>query len=235
MIKCKLWIAQVPLYAIALLGIIFLALLIDKKAVSVHQLYSNEKHTIFVIDAGHGGEDGGAISCTGIPESAYNLKIAIRLEKVMQLLGYRTCMTRTTDTALHTEGNTIAARKVSDLKARISLVNAFGNAVLISIHQNYFAQAKYRGTQVFYAKGESSEALAKGIQRTVREHLMPENNREAKKAEGIYLMDHITNPGILIECGFLSNPEEEMLLRNEDYQKLLTCVIASGLAEYLIS
>ena len=230
--KSKFWLNQIPLYALIFLGAVYLALFTSKTAATMG--YQDNRYTI-IIDAGHGGEDGGATSCTGILESQFNLEIALRLDKIMQLLGYETLMVRTSDTAVHTSGNTIAARKASDLKARVNLVNNTPNCVLVSIHQNYFPQSKYCGSQVFYGKHEESKTLAQQMQSSLRENLRQGGNRQAKPAQGIYLMDHIQNPGILVECGFLSNPEEEYKLRDPAYQKQLCAVLAASLCNYFAS
>lgn len=180
----------------------------------------------FVIDPGHGGIDGGATSCSGVLESSLNLEIALRLNDLLHLLGHDTRMLRTEDTSIHTGGETIAQIKLSDLKERVRRINGTENAILLSIHQNYFAQAKYSGAQVFYARTTGSQALAEALQSTFLKNLNPGSKRQSKAAKGIYLMEHIQVPGVLIECGFLSNPREEALLRSPDYQRKLCAVIA---------
>lgn len=185
---------------------------------------------IFVIDAGHGGEDGGAVSSTGIYESHLNLQIAQRLSDLLRFLGADTRMIRTEDVSVHTEGSTIAQRKVSDIRQRVQIVKETPNAVLLSIHQNHFPQSKYRGAQVFYAKG--SEALAQRIQQTIATQVDQNNHRQCKNAKDIYLMEHATCPAVLVECGFLSNPSEELLLRDGNYQKKLAAAIACGVLAY---
>lgn len=186
-----------------------------------------------IIDAGHGGVDGGATSCTGKLESAYNLEIALRLRDVFHLLGYPTRMIRTTDTSVYTKGDTIAAQKMSDLKERVRIVNESERNILISIHQNNFSDSRYSGAQVFYPDTEGSRELADAMQRALVMSLNPGSNRKIKQAQGIYLMEHVKNPGILVECGFLSNPEEEHKLSSPEYQKKLCCVIAAVTAEFL--
>lgn len=186
-----------------------------------------------IIDAGHGGVDGGATSCTGVLESQINLEIALRLNDLMHLLGIDTFMIRKTDISVYTEGESIAAKKVSDLKQRVKLVNEKENAILLSIHQNHFSDSRYYGSQVFYAGTSGSELLAKHLQTAIVGSLNPGSKRQTKKADGVYLMQNINNPGVLIECGFLSNPEEEAKLRSDTYQKKLCCVIASTIAAYL--
>ena len=187
----------------------------------------NPRGCCFVVDAGHGGEDGGATSCTGRLESGYNLDIALRLRDLLTLLGRDTRMIRTTDTAVYTEGETIARKKASDLKERVRMVEETPDSVLLSIHQNYFSDGRYSGAQVFYADTPGSQPLAEALQAALVSALNPGSNRKCKKGDGIYLMEHITRPGVLIECGFLSNHGEEALLRSPIYQKRLCCVIAS--------
>lgn len=186
-----------------------------------------------VIDAGHGGEDGGAVSLTGVPESGINLEIALRLNDLMHLLGYETRMIRSTDTAVYVAGETIAQKKASDLKERVRVVNETENAILVSIHQNTFPDGRYSGAQVFHAATPGSRELAEGIQQALVEVVNPGSRRQCKAAAGIYLMENIRCTGILVECGFLSNPEEEAALRQAAYQKKLCCVIAVTLSRYL--
>lgn len=187
-----------------------------------------------IIDAGHGGEDGGATSVSGVQESQLNLAISLRLEQLLALTGFQTSMIRETDTAVYS-GNcaTITEKKVSDLKNRVASINAVPNGLVVSIHQNHFSESKYSGAQVFYAPTEGSKALAGLMQSRLREALAPSNKREPKAASSVYLMEHIACTGILVECGFLSNPKEDQLLQDSTYQKKLTCAIGSALAEYL--
>lgn len=184
---------------------------------------------VIVIDPGHGGEDGGATSCTGVLESKINLEISLRLEDLFHLLGYDTRMIRRSDTAVYTEGTSISEKKVSDLKHRVQLVNEISNAILISIHQNQYPEGKYKGAQVFYAPTEGSKEFAETVQALLISTVNPGSKRACKKADSVYLMQKIHCTGILVECGFLSNPEEEALLQTPDYQKKLCCIIASGL------
>lgn len=187
-----------------------------------------------IIDAGHGGEDGGATSVSGVQESQLNLEISLRLEQLLALAGFHTSMIRETDTAVYS-GNcsTITEKKVSDLKNRVATINAVPNGLVVSIHQNHFSESKYAGAQVFYASSDGSKALAGLMQARLREALAPSNRREPKAASSVYLMEHIECTGILIECGFLSNPQEDLLLQDTNYQKKLACAIGSALAEYL--
>lgn len=189
--------------------------------------------TTIILDPGHGGEDGGATSCTGRLESGYNLEIALRLRDLFRLLGYEPRMIRTTDTAVYTKGDTIAQKKVSDLKERVRMVEETPNALLLSIHQNTFPDGRYSGAQVFYADTPGSRELAQQLQTALVTSLNPGSSRKEKKADGIYLMEHISRTGVLIECGFLSNGAEEAKLRTAAYQKALCCVIAGTVCRNL--
>ena len=187
-----------------------------------------------VIDPGHGGEDGGASSVDGILESQLNLEISLRVRDLFSLLGVKTAMIRETDTAVYTGTcSTIREKKVSDIKNRVQMVNATPNALLLSIHQNFFEQSKYHGAQVFYAKTDGSKALAERTQQLLRETLDKANHREAKMAQSVYLMEHIECMGILVECGFLSNAQEEEKLRDADYQKKLAAAICAAVHGYI--
>ncbi|WP_458463789.1 N-acetylmuramoyl-L-alanine amidase [Paenibacillus sp.] len=186
-----------------------------------------------VIDAGHGGIDGGAVSCTGTFESNINLEIALKLDDLMHILGLRTIMIRDTDKSIHTEGETIAGKKVSDIRNRVQTINTTPGALLISIHQNSFPDQRYSGAQIFHNDTENSRELAAAMQNAMREYINPQNRRQIKRAAGVYLMDHINCDGLLIECGFLSNETEERLLRSIEYQNKLCCVIATVVSQYL--
>ena len=139
-------------------------------------------------------------------------------------------MIRTQDVSVYTSGETIAQRKISDLKERVRIVNNTDNAILISIHQNYFQDSKYNGAQVFYSK--KSAELAQSIQSRFVETVNPYSNRKVKKATGIYLMENITCQGVLIECGFLSNPAEASKLSDPEYQRKICCIVASAVSCY---
>ena len=206
--------------------------LLGNHAVNVFSDSVNIHHTV-IIDAGHGGVDGGAVSCTGVYESHINLEIAQKLDDLMHLLGIRTVMIRDTDRSVYTEGNTIAAKKVSDIKERLRIVNNTPNALFVSIHQNNFSDSRYSGTQVFYNTQAGSKDLAEKLQAAFQRNLNPSNRRQIKKSSGVYLMEHINCTGVLVECGFLSNHAEEAMLRDSAYQKKICCVIASTFSQYL--
>ena len=220
-------------YVLVIAGFLGFAQLGNKAITAIAQKIPVERIHTVVIDPGHGGEDGGAISVTGVPESQINLEISLRLEDLMHLLGYRTKMIRTTDRSVYTQGDTIAAKKVSDLRQRVKIVNETDGALLISIHQNTFSEDRYSGAQIFYAAAGEAQPLAEALQEAFRRSINPGSNRMAKKAEGIYLLEHIEQTGVLVECGFLSNHSEEALLRNREYQLKISCIIAVTTAGFL--
>lgn len=186
-----------------------------------------------LIDPGHGGIDGGTVSCTGIPESRYNLEIALRLEDLLHLLGHETKMIRRDDRSVYTKGETIAQKKASDLKERLRIAQETPNVLFLSIHQNFFPDARYSGAQVFYPDTHGSRELAEQLQAGFRTALDPQNHRQPKKSTGVYLMERIPCTGVLIECGFLSNPQEEARLRDPSYQQKLCAAIATGVGSFL--
>lgn len=225
----------IVMYILVLLGFVMVSITGDSAITALADEEPMRSRHCIVIDAGHGGVDGGAISCTGVLESQLNLEIALRLQDMSHLLGYETCMIRQTDTSVHTKGQTIAQKKVSDLKQRVRVINDTENAILLSIHQNHFPDERYSGAQVFYNKNEESSLLAKKLQDNFASTVNPGSNRKIKQAKGIYLMEHIHCTGVLIECGFLSNYQEEAKLRSQEYQKQLCCVIMATVSQYLAS
>ena len=235
MSRKKQWGSTIFFYVMVVSMFLFGTLLGNQAVETVSEMIPVERLHRIVIDAGHGGEDGGAISCTGKNESGYNLQIALRLNDLLQFLGYDTVMIRTTDTSVYTSGQTISQKKVSDLKQRVRIVDRTYNALLLSIHQNTFPEEKYSGAQVFYGNADGSEELAKQLQQALVSALNPGSSRKAKQGKGIYLLDKTSATGILIECGFLSNHQEEEKLRSPEYQKKLCCVISTSTARFLAS
>lgn len=233
--KREYWVALLPFYLLVVIVFIGIAKGGSQAVTAINQNLPLEREHRIVIDAGHGGVDGGATSCTGVLESAINLEIALRLNDLMHFLGYETVMIRTTDVSVYTEGNTIAAKKISDLKERVRIANSTEGAIVLSIHQNTFSSSRYSGAQVFWAENEQSRGLATSLQSALVAALDPSSRRVSKKATGVYLMEHIDCTGVLIECGFLSNPEDEAKLRSERYQQQLCCVIAATVSSYIDS
>lgn len=222
-----------PLYMVTALLFVTVVMGTDRAITTVAQYIPVQRTRTIIIDAGHGGEDGGASSCTGVLESGINLEIALRLEDLCHLLGYQTRMIRRTDVSVYTEGKTLSAKKASDLRQRVRMVNETEGAILVSIHQNTYIDSRYAGAQVFYAKTSGSMDLAKLLQLNFCNTLKQSGSRQAKEADNIYLMRHIEKTGVLVECGFLSNPQEEKLLQDGDYQKKLCCIIVCSLSQYI--
>ena len=187
-----------------------------------------------VIDAGHGGEDGGAVSSDGVPEKEINLTIAQDADALLTFFGFDTEMTRNDDGDLSTEGDNTKQRKNSDMKKRLEIFNASDDNTIISIHQNKFSDTKSHGTQVFYSpNNENSSRLAETIQNSLTNNLDINNKRKVKSSGSeIFLLKRTTIPACLIECGFISNPTEEQLLLNSDYQNKITEAISSALINY---
>lgn len=189
---------------------------------------------LLIIDPGHGGEDGGAVSVTGTAESAINLAIALKMDAFCGLFGVEHILTRSSDVSLKDhDASTLAEMKRTDLYNRVALVEKTSGAVLVSIHQNYFASGQYSGAQVFYAPTPGSEDWAIRCQQLLTTELDPENHRLSMAiSKEIYLMNHIGCPAILVECGFLSHNREAMLLETDDYQtKIALTILASYLNE----
>ncbi len=229
----KFFLTMIPGYIAVVLCLIILAVY-GSRAVTVHTQNAFENsRTCVVIDAGHGGEDGGAISVSGESESNINLQIALKTNDLMRLLGLRTSMIRTDDRSVYTKGSTLSEKKISDLKERVRIINQASNPLLISIHQNYFSNERYSGLQVFYPNTQGSKELAKELQNNAKTTLNKSNNRTIKQAKGIYLMDHIDCTAALVECGFISNYQEESQLRNDAYQKKIAGLIAVTVSNYL--
>ena len=187
-----------------------------------------------VIDAGHGGEDGGAVNDEGVLEKDINLQIANETADLFHLLGFDVTTTRTTDTALATEGDTVRSRKVADMKQRLEIFNSSDENIVISIHQNKFTESKYYGTQIFYSPNKPESALlADSIKYSVKGLLQPENERECKQADSsIYLLKNATVPAVIVECGFISNYDECQKLLDSTYQKQKSFSITSGFLNY---
>lgn len=190
---------------------------------------------VLILDPGHGGEDGGAVSVTGTHESVINLDIAVRLSDLSGLLGVPCKMTRRSeDIAYPRELKTTAKRKVYDQKSRVAFINGTENAVLLSIHQNFFPRRSAHGPQAFYAKTPGSDALAGYLCASLDAALLPGNNRPAKPiAENIYLMKNVRCPAVLVECGFLSNEAEAKALDDENYRLKTAAALGGAYLQYL--
>ena len=194
---------------------------------------SHNVSKVILIDAGHGGIDGGAIGATGTIEKNINLSIAKKLKGYLEEQGYTVIMIRETDEGLYLPYGTIRNKKNYDLKQRKAFIEEYKVNVFLSIHLNKFVEEKYYGAQVFYLmKDVESQKLAKFIQKEMQTILNRGNKRVEKPSNDYYLFKGNTIPSIIVECGFLSNHEEEVLLNNDEYQNKLAWSIFSGLIKY---
>ena len=191
---------------------------------------------VIVIDAGHGGVDPGSVSADGLLEKDVNLDIALKLNDILTQNGVRTILVRDTDTYVSDSGcSSVREKKVSDIHNRFSLVNETPGSILVSIHQNYYEESEYSGTQVFYsANNDDSRVLAQCIQSAVVSGLQPDNTRQIKASgNSIYLLYRAERPSVMVECGFLSNPEESKKLADGEYRQLVAQFVAEGIMNYL--
>ena len=231
------------------IGFVFLSAVLLSSAAIIGNLVNTKNESIFaaaeaeekyiVIDPGHGGEDGGCVSEGGVLEKDLNLSVSYKITEILKTMGYNTVMTRTDDKMLHEmygdySGN---KKKTYDLKNRVRFAHDNQADVFVSIHMNKFPVEKYSGLQVYYSSNHSdSIAVAEKVQCFCKEYLQNENEREIKRADkSIYVLDRVQVPGILVECGFLSNPHETEKLCTDPYQKELSFVIAAALMEHFAS
>ncbi len=199
-----------------------------------------ENQVQIMIDAGHGGEDGGA-SHGELIEKELNLEIALCLSDIYTLFGYNSSLTRSDDRLLYDHYNDLedytGRKKTYDLRNRLRIAEESGAALFVGIHMNKFSIEKYSGLQTYYSPNtEGSNKVATLIQSYARKYLMPENDRSIKSAtDAIYILNRIKIPAVLVECGFLSNPYERNLLATNEYKQKLAAVIFASSAEYLAS
>lgn len=189
-----------------------------------------------VLDAGHGGEDGGAIGVNGVFEKDLNLSVAATIRDMLASVGVKVVMSRTEDRLLYTEEQNLKGhRKEYDLRNRLVFSESYENGLLVSIHMNTFPQESCRGLQVYYSSNDpSSRSLAACVQESARLQLADSNTRKIKEAgSSIYLLHRSKNPAVMIECGFLSNREECEKLSDEDYRRRLSFAIFCGIMEYI--
>lgn len=204
-----------------------------ENAVFVNTVPNDE--TILVLDAGHGGMDGGCSSADGVPEKGINLNIMLTVKDMADIFGYETVTTRETDTSIHDSGvQGIRAQKISDMENRLEIFNKNPNSVCISIHQNTYTDPKFKGAQMFYSSANpESESLARILQGLFKDNIQPYNNRETKLCGSeLYLCHFCKAPAVMAECGFLSNAEEAENLKNEDYQRKVAFTVFEGFYKF---
>lgn len=220
------------------LGFAFTGYLKEQKSSTPLPVFDESNKIRFVIDPGHGGEDAGAVAHDGTLEKDLNLEIATLLSVILELNGNEAVLTREDDRLLYDHYNDLedytGQKKVYDLKNRLKIAEEQENSIYVGIHMNKFPQEQYSGMQVYYSPNNSlSRQIATDIKNTVKKNLQPLNNREVKSSlDSIYILSRAKIPGVLIECGFLSNERELELLKSEDYQKALALNIFASLVRY---
>lgn len=224
-------------YDLIVLGVcmclILFAVQWGQRAEDVSACLPNQEGKVLILDAGHGGEDGGTSSAAGDKESDINLGIIQKLEQILGFCGVQTLLTRSQDISIHdASAQSIREKKVSDLKNRVALIEQRGKA-LLSVHQNAYPDSRYSGAQVFYGHSDGSESWAACTQEMLRISLNPENSRQARPiAKEIYLMNQVTCPAILAECGFLSNGVDASLLITPIYQRKVALALAGAYLQF---
>ena len=206
--------------------------ILENKAQEVNATPISNK--IVVLDAGHGLPDEGAIGFSGTTEQAINLSIVLKLQKLIEQSGAKVVLTRSDENGIYSVDSTsIRNKKISDIKNREYITDNSGADVYISIHLNKYQDSKYSGWQTFYQlKNENSKKLATLVQENIGKNIEETNNRIPMAIKGVYLMEHIDITGIVVECGFISNPSEEKLLSQDNYQNKLVWGIYAGIQKY---
>ena len=187
-----------------------------------------------IIDAGHGGEDGGA-EVSGVIEKDINLAISRKTADILRLSGFSVTEVRESDISVYSDGaDTLREKKKSDLNNRVALFNSDKNNIAVSIHQNKFDNSRYSGTQIFYSGNDpESSVLAECIRKAVVMLLQPDNTRELKSGgSDIFILDNAQVPAVIVECGFLSNNADREMLSDSEYQQKLSFAIAMGVIDY---
>lgn len=224
------------LIAVLLLGAVFAVALFPWRTPETLAVGAKpDCRRVVILDAGHGGFDGGAVASDGTVEKDINLKIALTLREFLQQDGFSVIMTRDADRSTEDPGTeTIASRKKSDMKNRLQLMSDHPDAIFVSIHLNKFTTSAARGAQIFYGgRSPESQTLAESIRIAITGMLQPENTRVNKQATGgTYLLYNAPIPAVLVECGFLSNRTELLLLKEELYQQKMAFCIFCGIQDF---
>ena len=185
-----------------------------------------------VLDAGHGGMDPGKVGVAGTLEKELNLELVYRIKRLLEQNNVQVVLTRESDAGLYTEAD--SNKKSADMRKRIEIIEKEAPALVISIHQNSYTSPSCKGAQVFYYEGsKTGEKLAGILQNVIKETLADGNTREAKGNSSYYMLKKSVYTSVIVECGFLSNPEEEALLLNEEYQEKIAWAIHLGILQYL--
>lgn len=228
--KARMVIAMIGLCAVVTTGVLFA---MDRTKYTSVQPSSIDT---IVVDPGHGGADGGAVGYNNIVEKDINLHIAQKLRDMLIASGFKVVMTRDADVMINDDdAMNLTQKKKSDMHNRLKIMQDNPNSLTISVHQNKFEQSQYSGAQMFYGpKNPQSQILGSCIQKAFVDNLQKDNTRQIKKAQkDLYLLYHAQTPSVLVECGFLSNPEESKLLIDDTYQNKVAFTIMSGILNYL--
>ena len=187
-----------------------------------------------ILDAGHGVPDEGAQSSNGTTEAESNLKIALKVQNLLEQSGCTVLLTRSDENAIYDiDSKTLKQKEISDIHNRVKIGNESSADAFVSIHLNKIPQSQYYGWQTFYKEGNADgKKLAVAIQNSLNNAIDKENNRVSKTIDNVYIIKHIEIPTTIVECGFLSNPEEEKQLLDDDYQNRLAWGIYSGIINY---
>lgn len=207
----------------------------EKETVEVTSTPTSNK--VIIVDAGHGTPDEGAESKNGTTEAEINLKIALKLQNLLEQNGSTVLLTRSDSNAIYDlDSKTLKQKKVSDIRNRVEIANENHADLFVSIHLNKISQSQYYGWQCFYnTKNENSKILAESMQESLNDTIQKENNRKAMKLDTVYIMKKVEIPISIVECGFLSNPEEEQELLSNEYQERLAWGIYIGINNYFIT
>ena len=204
---------------------------------NIYDVFKSESYIpTVIIDAGHGGEDGGTSSDDGILEKDINLSVSLYIAEILKCSGYNVIMTRSDDNQIGDNSlPTIRQRKISDVHKRLEITKTYPDALFVSVHQNHYSSSKYSGAQVFYSpKSPDSRILADMVQTSIVSLLQNDNMRKIKEiGTNVYLLYNCENPAIMVECGFLSNVAETKLLATPDYQKKIAFSVACGIIKFL--
>lgn len=189
---------------------------------------------VIVLDAGHGKPDEGAQSSNGTTEAETNLKITLKVQSLLEQSGATVVLTRSDENAIYDlDKTTLRQKKISDIHNRVKIGNESSADIFVSIHLNKISQQQYYGWQCFYKQDdEKSTALAKSLQENLNDSIQKENKRVSMKLDNVYIIKHVEIPISIVECGFLSNPEEETQLLSDDYQNRLAWGIYNGIMDY---
>ena len=230
-------LAAVSLILLLVTGLIFGASLLRQAGgeeallAAGRALYTGDIRQKVIVDAGHGGFDGGAIGIGGVIEKNLNLSFSLPAGDFLAVMGYIPVLTRTEDTGLDNGESTIREKKRADLQARLKMMSEDVNVPVIMIHQNKFTQSQYSGAQMFYGtQNPASKQMAEQLRSGIVRYLQPDNTRELKKATSdVWLLVNCPAPVVMVECGFISNPEECALLQQPEYQRKFAFVLAASL------